>query len=317
MLPTYILPYFGSNSAVIGAASLAAAGSTFPTFWYHATILYVLIMLAWARGYYVQRRWIWIFPTIAFAFDLLPVLNWIPLVPTAMHICALIFGVMTAQATQATAGASAKPLSAGPSRVGTLVAYAGLGLFVLIAASTTATFKSFDDRINADIAKGVPFYRAGRSDGSPTGTLPATGTSAGKPAQAGDHARISMQGIGPVRFGMTVKEASAALRQPLSMTWSEGSQLAWLTDKQSYLLAGSDNRIFAGCTTSPRFTTSDGVRPADSIQKMHQVYSGKLKFDGRNEYKLSSSDPSDNGNSIVFSTYEGKVLKVCAGPPNF
>ena len=100
MIPTYILPYFGSNSALIGAASIGAVGSTFPTFWYHATIIYVLIMLAWGRGYYVAGRWLWIFPTIAFAFDLLPVLNWVPLVPTAMHLCALILGVITPRVAQ-------------------------------------------------------------------------------------------------------------------------------------------------------------------------------------------------------------------------
>ena len=81
MLPTYALPYLGSNSAVINTIAVAGAGKTYPLFWYHATALAVLFALALLRGPYVGRRWLWVFPTLAAFFDLVPGINLIPLAP--------------------------------------------------------------------------------------------------------------------------------------------------------------------------------------------------------------------------------------------
>ena len=101
MLPTYYLPYVGSNSAVIGALGQAGAAASDanplagvnPAFWLHLGSLIVLMVLAWFRGAVIAKKWLIIFPILAAIFDLVPGLNLIPLVPTVMHLLAIILGV--------------------------------------------------------------------------------------------------------------------------------------------------------------------------------------------------------------------------------
>jgi len=92
MLLTYYLPYLGSNSAVIGGVA-ATAGTVNPAFWVHLGCLVGLVVITWFRGVLVDKKWLIIFPIVALVFDLAPVVNNIPLVPTIMHLLAIILGV--------------------------------------------------------------------------------------------------------------------------------------------------------------------------------------------------------------------------------
>lgn len=112
MLPTYALPYMGSNS---GAAAMTwhlareAAGLTplpFFPFWAHLLCLLGLCALTYIRGKEAAKPWLVVFPCLALAFDLLPLMSWIPLVPTVMHLLAIILGVVERQAAPAPAMAS-------------------------------------------------------------------------------------------------------------------------------------------------------------------------------------------------------------------
>jgi len=93
MFPTYILPWLGSNSAVLNAAGTAAEAGVSPAFWLHLAALLALVALTWIRGSLIGKTWLLIFPFLALVFDLTPFLNWIPLVPTVMHLLAMILGV--------------------------------------------------------------------------------------------------------------------------------------------------------------------------------------------------------------------------------
>jgi hypothetical protein len=92
MIPTYILPYFGSNS-LIATAAYNNAGHVNGPFWVHLSFLLILCGLAWTRGAVVDKKWLVIFPVLAAFFDLMPGFNIIPLVPTVMHVLAIILGV--------------------------------------------------------------------------------------------------------------------------------------------------------------------------------------------------------------------------------
>lgn len=94
MLPTYVLPYFGSNSAIVGAIGAAIGRGLTPQFWLHAWCLGMLVLVTSIRGKHIGKGWLLIFPVLAGFFDLVPVLNLIPLVPTVMHLLALILGAM-------------------------------------------------------------------------------------------------------------------------------------------------------------------------------------------------------------------------------
>ena len=93
MIPTYLLPYVGSNSAIVGATGAAAGAGMSPAFWVHLLALAVLCLLCFFRGGYVGKGWLLVFPILAAAFDMIPGLSVIPLVPTVLHLLAIILGV--------------------------------------------------------------------------------------------------------------------------------------------------------------------------------------------------------------------------------
>ena len=103
MLPTYYLPYLGSNSSIVNTMTNIDTGSRIiapgmnPAFWPHLGCLVALIAITWLRGSFVKKQWLVIFPVVATVFDLAPVLSSIPMVPTIMHLLAIILGAIGAK----------------------------------------------------------------------------------------------------------------------------------------------------------------------------------------------------------------------------
>ena len=92
MIPTYVLPYFGSNSSAVNALGLATESGISPATWLHLASMFVLVAATWFRGSLVDKKWLVVFPVLAVAFDFVPALNLIPLIPTVMHVLAIIIG---------------------------------------------------------------------------------------------------------------------------------------------------------------------------------------------------------------------------------
>ena len=99
MLPTYFLPYLGSNSSILQAtaAAVGASGGGF-FFMLHLGAMLILCFLCWIRGAYVAKGWLVVFPILAIVFDFVPGLSAIPMIPTFMHLLAIILGVVGAKA---------------------------------------------------------------------------------------------------------------------------------------------------------------------------------------------------------------------------
>lgn len=93
IVPTYVLPYTGSNSSIAGAAGAIAGLGFLPQFWAHLGFLCFALVLAWFRGVYIGKPWIAIFPFFAGIFDMVPGFNWLYFVPTLFHIVTLVMGV--------------------------------------------------------------------------------------------------------------------------------------------------------------------------------------------------------------------------------
>ena len=108
MLPTYYLPYAGSNSSIMHGIDAAQGGKQLNfAFWLHMGSMFILCFLCWIRGAYVSKSWLIIFPILAIVFDFVPGLSSIPLIPTVMHLLAIILGVVGAKAMSTpAAGAS-------------------------------------------------------------------------------------------------------------------------------------------------------------------------------------------------------------------
>jgi hypothetical protein len=99
MLPTYVLPYFGSNSSVLNTIVLASDDGFNPLFFLHLGLFIVLIVIAWFRGVLIDKKWLIIFPIMSAVFDLTPFLNHIPLIPTIMHLLVIILGVVVVKSS--------------------------------------------------------------------------------------------------------------------------------------------------------------------------------------------------------------------------
>ena len=102
MVPTYFLPYLGSNSFLaqgINSDYSRATGHSgiFIYFLMHLGCLAALAMLAKFRGDLVGKRWIVVFPILAAVFDFVPGLSLIPMIPTFMHLLAIIIGVASSR----------------------------------------------------------------------------------------------------------------------------------------------------------------------------------------------------------------------------
>ena len=98
MLPTYLLPYLGSNSAVAQGAAMAAGASALQIpFILHLISLLILCYLSKLRGDAIGKSWLLAFPVIGLLFDMVPFLSAIPLVPTIMHTLAIVLGVIGSQ----------------------------------------------------------------------------------------------------------------------------------------------------------------------------------------------------------------------------
>ena len=98
MIPTYLLPWVGSNSTAINTVG-ASADYFSPMLIAHASCLLILVVFTWFRGSLIDKKWLVIFPILATIFDLIPGLSLIPLVPTVMHLLAIILGVVGVAAT--------------------------------------------------------------------------------------------------------------------------------------------------------------------------------------------------------------------------
>lgn len=96
MVPTYILPYFGSNSTLVNAFSAALGMGPTPQWWAHLWCLTMLAVLGWLRGNAIGKAFLPVFPVLAAVFDLTPGLSAIPLIPTLLHLAGIIVGVMVA-----------------------------------------------------------------------------------------------------------------------------------------------------------------------------------------------------------------------------
>lgn len=146
MVPTYVLPYFGSNSAIVNAISAAVGLGMTPQWWMHAWSLVMMCLLAWARGGVVGRAWLSVLPALATAFDLIPVLSSIPFLPTLLHIGTLLAGLVGVPAGKDEATITQQSaLNRKASRsaiVVTLCAIGGAGLFLGTAKSNAKKIDS-------------------------------------------------------------------------------------------------------------------------------------------------------------------------------
>lgn len=126
MIPTYVLPYFGSNSTIVTAISAGLGRGLTPQWWAHLWCLSMLILLSHARGVRTGKSYLAVFSFLASVFDMTPGLNVIPMVPTMLHLLAVVLGLTGHAKTDDGSGASGSSGQAGTIAV-VLSAVAAMG----------------------------------------------------------------------------------------------------------------------------------------------------------------------------------------------
>lgn len=92
MMPTYFLPYLGSNSTVINGLGAATGVGLNPALWFHVGSLSILVFTTWMRSKITGKGWLVSMPIAASMFDLMPGLSLIPMIPTMLHMITIILG---------------------------------------------------------------------------------------------------------------------------------------------------------------------------------------------------------------------------------
>lgn len=100
MLPTYLLPWLSVQSELMTGYAVAERLA-------QAWCLGMLVILGWVRGKMTGKTHLPVFPLLAGVFDLVPLLNLIPFVPTVMHLIAMVMGAQQSEEikTEEVAGA--------------------------------------------------------------------------------------------------------------------------------------------------------------------------------------------------------------------
>lgn len=147
MIPTYLLPWLGSNSTVFNAVGAVIGHGMTPQWWAHAWCLVMLVLMAWMRGDFIGKKYLPVFPFLAAVFDLTPGLSVIPLIPTALHLAAIILGAKIADqqpladSVGATSGLGSVPRKAGMlAGLMTAAAISGSIFFVNTSKKSLAEF---------------------------------------------------------------------------------------------------------------------------------------------------------------------------------
>ena len=166
MIPTYLLPWLGSNSAVLNAVGVAVGHGMTPLWWAHAWCLVMLILMTWIRGDIIGKKYLPIFPFMAAVFDLTPGLSMIPLIPTALHLVAIIIGVKAADQQPIADGVEMPSGWSSASRKAGILA----GMMTAVAIFGSVLFMSTSNKSLSEFEEqksGVPVKRLPTKSESP------------------------------------------------------------------------------------------------------------------------------------------------------
>lgn len=170
---------------------------------------------------------------------------------------------------------------------------------------------------------GCSRFDAARAKDSAAPAVAATpGSTAVKPARPDTAITMTAAGFGPLRIGMTVANAAAALHSPVPSTVGLDTACAYVpianapVGMRVMVTGGTVARIEID---SSSIATGLGVRVGDSEARVHQLYGSRVtvqphKYLPNGRYLIVAPIPaSDSGLKLVFETDGNRVTKYRAG----
>jgi hypothetical protein len=156
---------------------------------------------------------------------------------------------------------------------------------------------------------------ADSSDAAP-GSQPA-GPATGGPAAPS----VTEQGIGPLRAGMTLSEATTALGGalvvPAGADTAGCTYVEWRGGPPGVRVMVEGGRIARVDVTTPGTATATGARVGDSEERVMDLYRGRvavtpLKYE-EGHYLTVTPESRDTSIAIVFEAANGKIARYRAG----
>jgi hypothetical protein len=142
-----------------------------------------------------------------------------------------------------------------------------------------------------------------------------------KPAEAGA-LHVTFAGIGAVRAGMSLTEASKALGATLAVT--EGTEpgacqyVHWPGGPDGVLLMLENQMIARVDVRSGTMATEAGARVGDSAEQIRRLYDGRVtatphKYTDGQYLTVTSASPADGAFRLIFEIEGGKVTRYRSG----
>ena len=137
--------------------------------------------------------------------------------------------------------------------------------------------------------------------------------------------QVSLRGIGPVRYGMTVAEATRATGQPLSAVdsgndnqWACGYVEPGATRGVSFMTA--EGRVVRADVSNPTIRTLSGIGVGSSEADVRQAYGGRIVSaphvygdNGDVDLIFVPRDRADRDYRVVFEVIDGYVVTYRSG----
>jgi hypothetical protein len=157
-------------------------------------------------------------------------------------------------------------------------------------------------------------------------------TSASGQAQLTERSKLALDGIGPIRIGMTVNEASRSAGVRLIKTKGGGDRTGRTEPCASFEVQGGpkgidfiarDGRIISVYISNERVTTMKGIKIGDPEGKVFSLYPRQIQatphpYSSRPPYNgkyltFVPRDAADKNYRIIFETIKGHVERFRSG----
>jgi hypothetical protein len=148
-------------------------------------------------------------------------------------------------------------------------------------------------------------------------------------AQLTERSKLALDGIGPIRVGMTVDEASQSAGIKLTRSGSGGLdeyQCSYVQPKgepEGISFMVTKGRIARVDISSKRITTIKGAKIGDTEDQIFSIYPGQIQatrhpYQGRSPYNgkyltFVPKDADDKNYRIIFETAKNRVMRFRSG----
>ena len=141
---------------------------------------------------------------------------------------------------------------------------------------------------------------------------------AGACARKSSELVVTMDGIGPLRFGMTLPEARAALPTLDFPRDSAGCAYASAPDLPGAQIMVEDGHIVRVDIDSLGVRTAEGAGVGDSIASVQELYGSRMstfpnKYTAEPDLLIRAAEPRDTVHQLIFETFKGRVVRYRAG----